>query len=376
MTGMFRVLALSLALVAGSAAAFAQTPDPSASPQAAPAPPTPPRFTVRGDALFYANNDEFANPFRSGETFLGASGRLFLDMLVDTHATLRVGAFTNGRFVSQDRLGEMRVLCSFILAKDSQRFVFGTLETVERREGIGPDVTTLHGLLPPIQIETLALTRPYETGLQWTVSGVRASQDVWINWQLLNTREHREKFDAGVVGRLKLGGPVHLGYQWHIAHHGGQQFASGPVSDSYAVAPGLVLAGQAGSFSPSFELYWVRSSDDPNRSDVGVKRIGNAGFLRVAVTRSGWRVHGIAWSGSNFIKEEGDLNYQSVGKDGSFVSRQRHYYETGVTRLFLAAKDVFFEGSFRLFRIEDTWSYAYRFLAKVNIEYPLKAHRP
>jgi hypothetical protein len=136
------------------------------------------------------------------------------------------------------------------------------------------------------------------------------------------------------------------------------------------------MAGQAGKFSPSFELYWLRSSDDPNRSDVGVKRIGNAGFLRVAVTRSGWRVHGIAWSGSDFIKEEGDLNYQSVGKDGRFVSKQRNYYEAGVTRLFLSAKQVWFEGSFRLFRIEDTWSYAYRLIAKVNLAYAIKSRRP
>lgn len=375
---MFRTLVvLGLALTCESAAAFAQTPGAPASQQAAPPPaPPPPRFTVGTDVTFYGDNTEFANQFRSGETIVGANGRLFLDTLVDTHATLRLGLYMDGRSVSEDRRGQTRAVYALILAKASSRFIFGTLETVERREGIGPDLTTLHGLLPPIEAETLAFTRPYETGLQWTVSNARVRQDAWINWQRLNTVDHRELFDAGVTGRLTIGGPLQLGYQGHVVHHGGQQFASGPVSDSYAIAPGLVVTGHAGSVVPSVELYWLHSSDDPNRAATAAKRTGSAGFLRVAVSRPDWRVHLIVWRGCDFIKEEGDANYQSVGEDGLFVRKTRDYSEAGITKLFLTAKDIFFEGSFRLYRIENTWSYAYRLLARVNLAFPLKGHQP
>ena len=44
-----------------------------------------------------------------------------------------------------------------------------TLDTAgATSSGIGPDRTSLHGLLPPLQVETLAFLRPYEAGVQWT----------------------------------------------------------------------------------------------------------------------------------------------------------------------------------------------------------------
>ena len=65
-----------------------------------------------------------------------------------------------------------------------------------------PDLGGPHGLLPPLQVETLAFTRPNEGGIQWQVASDRLDQDAWINWQRLNTEEHRERFDAGVRGRV------------------------------------------------------------------------------------------------------------------------------------------------------------------------------
>jgi hypothetical protein len=44
----------------------------------------------------------------------------------------------------------------------------------------GPDQTGPHGLLPPLQRETLAFDRPYEAGLQWTVAGQSYEHDSWL----------------------------------------------------------------------------------------------------------------------------------------------------------------------------------------------------
>jgi hypothetical protein len=355
-----------LAILTGSSVAQAQ------AAAAAPAPaPVYPALTVRADVTFYGDNTEFFNQFRVGETLLGASGRVFLDAAVNEHATLRVGAFTNGRFVSEDSLRDTRPIVALILSQGSSRFIFGTLETVERRDGIGPDRTSPHGLLPPIQVETLAFTRPNETGLQWLVSGARGAQDFWINWQRLNTAQHRESFDGGVVGHVRIAGPLQFGYQGHVVHQGGQLFGSGAVSDSYAIAPGIILAGHAGSAERALEVYWVKSSDDPNRAQSDGKRTGSGGFLRFAVTRANWRGHIIIWRSYDLIKAEGDPNYQAVRLNGPLFLKTRDYSEVGLTRLFLPANDVFFEASFRLHRVENAWNYSYRLLARVKLAFPV-----
>ena len=56
-------------------------------------------------------------------------------------------------------------------------FTMGTLDTVPRDGRPAPDLTGPHGLLPPLQVETLAFTRPYEAGLQWQVGSRRLEQD-------------------------------------------------------------------------------------------------------------------------------------------------------------------------------------------------------
>jgi hypothetical protein len=267
-----------------------------------------------------------------------------------------------------------RPLCALIVQRGASRFIFGTLETDERRGGMGPDLAGPHGLLPPIQVETLAFTRPYEAGLQWTVTSPRVSHDSWLSWQRLNTSDHREALDAGIAGEARIGGPVSVGYQAHVVHHGGQLFASGAVSDSYVVSPGLVVRGR-GPVRPSVELYWLKSHDDPDRSVANGARSGDGGFLRIAVQNAVWRAHVIVWRACDFIKQEGDPNYGALREDGTVFSNTRDYSEAGITRLFAASESMMFEGSFRVHRVESAWNYSYRLLARVNFDVPIR-HRP
>ena len=76
-------------------------------------------------------------------------------------------------------------------------------------------------------------------GLQWLVDAPTLDQDAWINWQRLNTAAHRERFDAGYRAAVRLYPTIRLLGQWHVVHEGGQQFASGPVSDSQGFGLGL-----------------------------------------------------------------------------------------------------------------------------------------
>src|SRR5712691_11039006 len=95
----------------------------------------------------------------------------------------------------------------------------------------------------------------------------RVAHDVWFDYQKLNTPEHREQFDAGAVGRLTIAGPFALGYQVHVVHHGGEQFASGPVADSFGYGPGLIVERRlAGLDSASLEAFGLLAYDRPDRA--------------------------------------------------------------------------------------------------------------
>ena len=215
---------------------------------------------LKVDSLPYGDNTEFFNPYRTGETLFGTWVRLSLSARLAPNVTFAVGAYGNERFGSESSFEEVRPLITLRVGSDRGRLVFGTLETVRRAEGIGPDVTTPHGLLPPLQVETYSFTRPYENGLQWILDTETVKNDVWLNWQKLDTAEHREELEAGTAGRVRLGGPLWAGLQLHIVHHGGQLHGAGLVSDSLVYGPGLLFAPKFGFLDEaSAEAYLLLS---------------------------------------------------------------------------------------------------------------------
>ena len=148
------------------------------------------------------------------------------------------------RFGSERAFESVRPVIALTVRGRRSTFVMGTF--LQPSAPVGPDRGGPHGLLPPIQRETLAFDRPNEAGLQWTFDGPRVRHEAWINWQRLNTPSHRERFDTGLVASLRanrwLTVPVHL----HVVHEGGQLHAEGPVADSAALGTGVGLARSTG----------------------------------------------------------------------------------------------------------------------------------
>ncbi len=320
------------------------------------------------DSAIYADNSEFDNEFREGATTLGSFQQIFFDVAPAHRTTLRFGVFALERAGSHSAVDHALPIVSLHWGNGRHRFVLGTIDSADRRRPLGPDRETPHGLLPPLAIETRWFTHPYEAGAQWFVDTARQQQDVWFDYQVENTPEHREKFDVGAVGRARLAGPLSVGYQFHVVHHGGQQFASGPVSDSFAVGPGVILQGPVGSFrSVSLELYGLAASDRPDRANPASTVRGKAVFVRSSFETGAWRAHVIAWRGDDFLHEDGDPDYLSRFLDGRLFRRVRDYSEAGLTRLFPLANGVDFEGSLRLHRVESNFSYSYRLLAIVHL---------
>jgi hypothetical protein len=327
-------------------------------------------YTAASDLLFYGDNTEFANQFRSGETTLGVLGTVCLEVGFNEHVTLRGGVFGSGRFGSHEFLEQGEPAVALEIAGGSQRFIFGSLDTVQTHHDVpGPDRETLHGLLPPIQRETLTFSRGQEMGLQWLVSSPRLTHDVWIDWQRLNTAEHRERFDAGYRGSVGLVKNLNLNGQWHVVHEGGQQFDSGPVSDSHGFALGPEWTHGAGKSDVTLDAYAVATRYVPDRARPALTEGGLGVFARGAVSRGPWRGHAIVWRSRDTLKEEGDPNYLALRQDGRLFHKVRDYGEVGLTRRFAPAPGVDLFAAVRIHRTESHYEYSYRIVGRVRVRH-------
>lgn len=324
-------------------------------------------MTIRSDVLLYGDNTEFRNPFREGETIFGAAVRLAVAVDLSDRVTLSLGGFANQRFGSDKAFEQARPVLSLTVRGDRSAFVFGSLPAPAVSGPTGPDRGGPHALLPPLQRETLAFDRPYEAGIAWTFSGAALRHSVWLEWQRLNTPEHRERFDGGFNGSFRVSDLVSLPLQFHMVHQGGQLYASGPVADSGALAAGMDVHGTvAGDYRASLELFGLISRYVPDRERPNLSRDGVAFFARVSGERAGWRGHIIAWRGRNFIKDEGDANYLSVRRSGERYRGTRDYAEAGLTRRFALAPAAILEVSGRFHRVESHYEYSYRVLSIVS----------
>jgi hypothetical protein len=337
-------------------------------------------LSAAGDVIFYGDNTQFRNAFSEGETILGVAARGEARIELGNGVRLAAGVDASQRFGSESAFELVRPVLALSIRGRRSTFVFGTLDTPRAGTPAGPDRAGPHGLLPPIQRERLAFDRPFEAGLQWLFHGARLEHDIWLQWQRLNTAAHRERLDGGARLQWRVARALALPLQAHIVHEGGQLYGAGPVRDSLAIASGVVLSrttesGQSASAAGSLkaptaatlELLGLWSHHVPDRQQPRRTRDGAAFFGRAALEWRAWRTHLLMWRGDDYLKDEGDPNYQSVRRDGTRWRGIRDYAETGVTRTFAPVAGAILEASFRYHRIEDHYEYSYRVLARVQV---------
>lgn len=325
-------------------------------------------WALDGTVTFYGDNTEFANPFRRGETIFGTWAKVFAEARTSERLAIRAGVFGNQRFGSDDGFDEVRPVLALVIGSPRSRLVLGTLETVRRVDGDGPDRTGPHSLLPPLQVETLAFERPWEAGMQWIVDTDRIGQEAWVHWQQLNAHGRREVFDAGFKTRVRMNHALALRGEMLLVHQGGQQPSEDPVADSFAGAFGVEVGGPAGPLERlSLEAFGLASRFEPDREVASDARSGFATFLRVSAEKSRWRGHLIVWRGDDFITREGDPNYQSRRRDFTSYRGLRDYAEAGLTRTFPLAPRSWLEASARWHRVENDYEYSFRILAVANV---------
>ena len=330
------------------------------------------QLAIQSHFLFYGDNTEFRNPFREGETVFGAAARVTAEIPLNGFVTVSAGGFGNQRFGSEDAFEQVRPVLSLTIRGRRSSFVFGTLPPIATDLPVGPDRNGPHELLPPLQRETLTFERPYESGLAWTFKGTDLRHHFWLEWQRLNTPEHRERFDGGLHASYRLSNLVSLPLQFHVVHEGGQLHQSGAVADSGAIAAGAIVAGTIGSYATTVEVFALGSRNVPDRSRPELSADGGAFFGRAAAERSGWRAHIIFWRGRNFMKDEGDPNYLSIARNGDRYRGTRDYSELGLTRRFTLARTAVFDASGRVHRVEGRYEYSYRILSVVSASWKIR----
>ena len=325
-------------------------------------------YSLDATVTFYGDNTEFFNPFRDGETTIGTHVFVVGEARTSDRLAIRAGAFGNQRFGSRDAFEELRPVFTLAVGGARSRLLLGTIQTGRRAQGIGPDRGGPHALLPPLQVETLAFTRPWETGIQWLLDTPRVKHESWVHWQRVANSHQRERIDAGLVSRVKVHRAITLGGDFFIVHEGGQLTSNGPVGDSIAGSLGGEVGGAAGSLDKlSLEAFIIASRSDPNRADDSRTRAGLATFLRVNAEKARWRAHAILFRGDDFLAAEGDANYLSVRMNGTAFRNLRDYGEVGFTRLFPLAPESWLEASVRGHRVEQHYDYSFRILAVAKL---------
>jgi hypothetical protein len=327
-------------------------------------------FAWKSGAIFYGDNTEFFNPYRTGQTVLGAQLQTYLSAVLGPRTEVIIGAYGNHRSGRSDFLDEVRPLLGFRYRTKSSLGVLGTLVTEDR-----------HGYLEPLEVSTLEFTRPVEYGLQWREDRSWIGGEVFIDWQHLNTRDSREVFDYGLLLHARPTSYLTLEFQGHGLHHGGQLYSAGvPVTNNEVAAIGVRLHGGlpvAGASELAVFAMGSRGNIEPF-PPVGRPDHGHGTYVRGAVAPRGWaELFTIQWWGRDFLSDEGDNSYGSQGSDPAYYRSSRRYQEYGIARRTTIESAITLDTELRFHRFDDLnsialghskWEYSYRLMVRAPFE--------
>jgi len=232
---------------------------------------------------------------------MGSSLKSFFTFQQADNLTLNLGLYGILFFGDEDFLSDAKPLASYTFnLEDSFYFTMGYLDNENR-----------HNMLDALQREQLEYTRQIDYGFQVQMKNKYAYLDLWINWNLLNTPEHREYLDGGINLYVYIYNLI-FNLQRYWSHHGGTLYPSGPVKNNYSLALGLEnyynlkyrVFNKIG-----YKIYYLAYDQQgtlPKRQGYGT-----LGELYSYVLN--FKLYCDFWYGNNFFTEEGNPLYQHSG---------------------------------------------------------------
>jgi hypothetical protein len=312
-----------------------------------------------------------------GETLLGGNFSSWLDFAPSSRSRVRAGVFFDHRSGGDQFGTEVKPVLAYRYQTAHSLGVFGTLETVRR-----------HGYLEPLEVRQLDITRPVEYGAQWVERRLHFDGELYINWQVIDSPSSREVFDYGWLLTAKPVAWAHLDWQAHGLHRGGQLYATTePVRNNFANALGLRLQAPVpvvrGAYLWAYR-FWSSGNANPAIPD-SLAANGTGTYLKGGIRPAGFDVYAISWWGDRYLSNEGDNNYNSVGRDPSYYKADRWYFELGVLRHVVSKPGIGADFEFRLHQIDhfqsiaigtSYWEYSYRVMIYVPFQLRLWSGKP
>lgn len=325
------------------------------------------------DFTFYGDNTEFFEPFRTRETILGQQGKSWLQVQLGTYNSILVGAMGDFRSDEDPTITGYPIL-AFEYRRGGTSLVMGSLETDPVTNFLEPVKGTLqsyyrHGFLEPLQVTTLEFTRPVEYGIQWMENDPVYYQDLYLNWQLLNTPGVPETMDYGGSLAEKIDDHLSFEQQMHGYHQGGKLYFV-DLYNNWVPAVGFrwkVPVGSLGDFQ--IEGFGIASATLGN-DNLANAAWGGGGYVRPSLfPGDGWEIFGIAWRARDFYSQEGDSNYNSTSPSGYYLA-DRFYAELGAHKSFPIEGDSTFVAELRSHWIEQYWAYSFRLAIYAPFDLP------
>ena len=279
------------------------------------------RFTAKLDALTYVYNIAYPGVRQIGgvpvtnHTFAGQYLSPVLQYRVSPHLTLDAGLFAGLPVGATQSFHTIQPILSaqYEMAPDV-RLVAGTLHRN-------------HPFVDGLFNDATLFSRPVEQGFQLLVDREQYQQDLFINWNQVETFQKAERFDVGYAGRVAAG-PFALNGQVYWTHSGGAQYSEArtffgpglardrPAGNNFLTAVGPQFTLQPKQYWP--QLSWFReidvlalyltSQDEPTQSGSPIVR-GRGYQFTAGVNLDGWRPYVTVWRGEHFVTERGDPAY-------------------------------------------------------------------
>ncbi len=184
-----------------------------------------------------------------------------------------------------------------------------------------------HPFVDALFNDATLLSRPIEQGFQLLVDREHYQQDLFVNWNQIETFQKAERFDVGYAGRVAAG-YFALNGQVYWTHSGGAQFSEArtffgpglprdrPAGNNFLTAFGPQFTFRPGDHWSAVEWFreidvmalYLTSQNEPTQSALPITR-GRGYQLTGGVDLEGWRPYVTFWRGEQFNTERGDPAY-------------------------------------------------------------------
>jgi len=309
-------------------------------------------ITFNLEPHFFMDNTEYVDPYVKSEMLMGTSLKSFFTFRQTKNLTLNLGVYGIFFYGEEEFLSDVKPLASYIYnLEDVFSFTIGYLNNENR-----------HNMLEALQKEQLEYTRQIDYGFQTLLMSKYSRLDLWLNWNLLNTPEHKEYLDLGTNLYVYVSNFI-FNAQIYWSHHGGTLYDVGIMQNNYSMALGLenYYALKNRVFNKiGYKAYFLGDLYEPGfePSSRGYGIFGELYFYVLS-----FKLYLDYWYGNNFITEEGNPLYRH---DELVIWGVRN--ESKISNI----TDLIVELRFHYINDTNVFSYQYRFEFQTSLGYKVK----